>query len=237
MPCGAWSTVRDLVRIRQSFWEWNLFLNEMGLAAQDTGRYIEPNEWNSWEISLPPLLDVLSNACFGSVQVIIDMTIPANKVGERTEIGAAYRPDVILIGGTDNSMSVCVVELKQWTGVRSIRNWYSYVRTSDGQRRLHPLLQLFNQISALDAFHKNVTPLNRYRFWGTVFMHEERDRLGWQLGLDYRPPYVPSFPIFTGRQHKELSLFLQNELLPVDIRADATNDFVYPPWNPIHGTQ
>ncbi|GAA1754538.1 hypothetical protein [Streptomonospora arabica] len=77
--------------------------------SQIFGRPVDSEEVESWRNSIPTVVERLTSAELGGVQVLLEMSTPITDI----------RMDMVLVGSRpgDGRMSVVVVENKQWSMV------------------------------------------------------------------------------------------------------------------------
>lgn len=219
MP-AAWSgTLDQLWRLRQSGIDRLTFEIQRGfsqnvLPAISSDAEITWSQFRSWSMSISSLSKALAAPQMKSIQVVLELLLP----GTPRKIA-----DALLLGGSQNDLQICVIELKQWSRATiADRKMKTLNVPFVGKPQLHPKLQLLEYAERINTLLKR---RQNYCIFGAVWLHNMEKTYKSQFDL-LDDDLAKKIPIFTREQPVSLANFVKSRLLPVTLHPDEHQQFV-----------
>ncbi len=182
-------------------------------------------EFNSWQNSLSRVRDLLEIGNAKDSFVALEYEVPYNQ----------SRLDCLLFGrGSQNEENVVLIELKQWTDVRSLPEEGNFVETFTGGRERivpHPSQQVKGYHNYMQGFVEEFEKKPTLSLYSCAYCHNYTRHDGEGL---YDPVYkklVAEFPLFTKDDTKALGEKIR-ELLQAGTGFEIFNRFMQSKLHP-----
>ena len=192
---------------------------------QRFGRKASPNEWNSWQNSLPRVRDLIELASLSDNMIALEYEVPYNQ----------SRLDCLLFGkSASGTPGLMVIELKQWSAVKSTTDEGNFVETFVGQAERvvpHPSQQVKGYTKYLKNFVAEFEGANPLILDSCAYCHNYTRVDGEGL---FDPTYkelIAEYPIYTKDDALALAELIKRILSKGD-GLEVFNRFMQSPIRP-----